>query len=414
MSRRGGRAYRSVFGVSACVGEGVAGEHSRGRYARALPQASATTCPVRISLYTWVVLAAVAVALMWPGAFLSVGEFELKRLIVPLLQIIMFGMGSQMSPADFVSVVRSPRAVLVGLLAQFSVMPLVGLLLSRGFDLPAEIAAGVMLVGCSPSGLASNVMVFLARANVALSVTLTACATLLAPLVTPLLMRGLAAQYVPIDVWKMMSGMASIVLYPILAGLAFNAVAYGRMAPKAVFLRTLVLGSLLASISLGLSLATRSEQAMSTLVSNVCWFVVLPVVLGAAFRRVFKADQRHVDRWLARASMAGIVVIIVVITAVGRDNLLQVGPVLVLVCVLHNLSGYGIGYAACRFFGMKESECRTIALEVGMQNSGLASGIALQMGKVATLGLAPMVFGPLMNITGSSLAMRWQKTLPKT
>jgi BASS family bile acid:Na+ symporter len=107
--------------------------------------------------------------------------------------------------------------------------------------------------------------------------------------------------------------------------------------------------------------------------------------------------------------MAGIGVIIVVITAAGRESLMEIGFLLIIACLLHNSAGYFLGYWICRLAGMDEKSCRTIALEVGMQNGGLASGIALQMGKVATIGLAPAVFGPMMNITGSSLATWWRR-----
>ena len=111
---------------------------------------------------------------------------------------------------------------------------------------------------------------------------------------------------------------------------------------------------------------------------------------------------------MAFVSMLGIGVIITIITAAGRDSLLDMGLLLIFACLLHNLLGYLLGYWTCRAVGMDEKSCRTIALEVGMQNGGLASGIALQMGKVATVGLAPAVFGPMMNITGSSLATWWR------
>jgi BASS family bile acid:Na+ symporter len=111
--------------------------------------------------------------------------------------------------------------------------------------------------------------------------------------------------------------------------------------------------------------------------------------------------------------MIGIAVIIVIITAAGRDSLLTIGPLLILLSLIHNLSGYTLGYWAGKLFGMDERDSRTIALEVGMQNGGLASGIAKEMGKIATVGLAPAVFGPLMNITGSILASYWHRKPPK-
>jgi BASS family bile acid:Na+ symporter len=136
--------------------------------------------------------------------------------------------------------------------------------------------------------------------------------------------------------------------------------------------------------------------------------MLLPLALGIAFKTLAKGSKEYLDKALALISMAGIGVIIVVITAAGRDSLLDIGLLLILACLLHNLTGYTLGYWICRLFRMDEKSCRTIALEVGMQNGGLASGIALEMGRVATIGLAPAVFGPMMNITGSSLATYWR------
>ena len=133
----------------------------------------------------------------YPQSFVQVGDFQLKKLIVPLLQIIMFGMGTAMSFNDFYGVIKMPKGVFVGLICQFSIMPVLGFTLATAFDFPAEIAAGVVLIGSSPSGLASNVMAYLAKANIALSVTLTAVATLVAPFMTPLLMKYLAGSFCP-------------------------------------------------------------------------------------------------------------------------------------------------------------------------------------------------------------------------
>lgn len=293
------------------------------------------------------VFAAVSMAMYYPAVLQSWGSFELSVLIIPLLQLIMFGMGTSMSLKDFGAVIKSPRAVLVGLIGQFTIMPVVGISLATLFNFPPEVAAGIVLVGSSPSGLASNVMAFIARANLALSVTLTTIATLLAPLLTPLLMKMLAGQLIPIDFWQMMWGVTKIVILPILAGLIFN--------------------------------------------------------------RVFHGKTKWLDAALPMLSMICIAVVIAVITAAGRESLLQIGFVLIVVSLIHNGFGYLFGYWICRLVGMNEAECRTIAIEVGMQNSGLASGIALQMGKVATVGLAPAVFGPIMNVTGSSLASWWRE-----
>jgi BASS family bile acid:Na+ symporter len=361
--------------------------------------------------YTIMIFAAVSISMFYPQLFLKWGDFELKATIVPLLQIIMFGMGSQMSVKDFAGVVKMPKGVLLGLACQFTIMPIVGFTIATTFGFPPEVAAGIILVGSSPSGLASNVMSFIAKANLALSVTLTAVATMLAPLITPSLMKLLAGQFVPIDFWDMMLSIVNIVILPIIAGLIFNAVAYGKEGRRSIFFQTTVYILIIAGKNL--ILYQTSDMGMGTIFiqfgRDLLWFLVLPIVASILFRTLVKGDRNVLDKALAFISMAGIGVIIVVITAAGRDSLLEIGLLLILACLLHNSAGYLLGYWICKLARMDEKSCRTIALEVGMQNGGLASGIALQMGKVATIGLAPAVFGPMMNITGSSLATWWRR-----
>ncbi|PCJ98346.1 MAG: bile acid:sodium symporter [Flavobacteriaceae bacterium] len=300
--------------------------------------------------FALLIFAAVSIAMTYPAIFISWGSFELKSLIVPLLQIIMFGMGTAMSIKDFGEVIKNPKAVFIGLACQFTIMPIIGALLVFAFDFPPEIAAGVILIGSSPSGLASNVMAYIGKANLALSVTLTTVATLLAPFITPLLMKTLGDQLIPIDFWGMMWSITKITILPIIAGLVFNKLAHGK--------------------------------------------------------------AQWLDKAMPLVSMAGIAFIITIITAAGRDNLLTMGALLIVVGLIHNTSGYFLGYWGCKLFGLDEKSCRTIAFEVGMQNAGLASGLAQEMGKVATVGLAPAVFGPMMNITGSSLATWWRDKPP--
>ena len=301
--------------------------------------------------FTLLVFAAVVVAMIFPEPFRQIGGFELKRLILPLLQIIMFGMGTTMGIADFEGVVKMPRAVFIGLICQFTIMPLLGFSLAHLFPFPGEIAAGIILIGCAPSGLASNVMAFIAKANLPLSITITACATLLAPILTPALMKLLGGAFVQVDAIAMMKDILQMVILPIIAGLVVN--------------------------------------------------------------RLFRKRAEWLNRVMPRLSMSGIVVIISIITALGREHLLKVGGSLLLCVALHNLLGYTLGYWSARWMRLPEADCRTVAIEVGLQNGGMASGLALQMGKVATMGLAPALFGPLMNITGSILANYWGRRPPK-
>lgn len=296
--------------------------------------------------FTILIFAAVSAAMYYPSWFTDFQGIKLSILIVPLLQLIMFGMGTAMSLKDFAGVAKMPKAVLIGLICQFTIMPVLGISLATLAGFPPEIAAGVVLIGSSPSGLASNVMAYLSKANLALSVTLTAVSTLLSPLLTPLLMELFAGQLVPIDLLAMMTSIFKI--------------------------------------------------------------VIVPIALGLLFNRFFHGKFPWLDKVMPLISMGGIAVIITVITAAGRDSLLEVGALLVVVAIVHNASGYFLGYWGGRLFGLNRTDCRTIALEVGMQNGGLASGIALEMGKVSTIGLAPAVFGPWMNISGSSLSTIWR------
>jgi BASS family bile acid:Na+ symporter len=299
--------------------------------------------------YTMMVIAAVIAAMFYPQYFISVGDFRLDRMITPLLQIIMFGMGTAMSAQDFIGIIRMPKGVIVGTLNHFTIMPLLGFTLANIFDFPPEIAAGVILIGCSPCGMASNVISYLARANLALSITLTTVSTFLAPILTPLLMKLLAGQFIEIDVVKMIWDITKIVILPVGAGLLFN--------------------------------------------------------------HLLKGKVKWLDEAMPLLSMAGIGFIILIITAAGRGSLLEIGIALIASSLIHNTAGYFLGYWSARLFRMQEQDCRTIAIEVGMQNGGLASGIAREMGKLATVGLAPAIFGPLMNITGSMLATWWRGRL---
>lgn len=361
----------------------------------------------RAMSFTFWIFTVVAAAMFYPQYFKSIGNYSLSNLIVPLLQIIMFGMGTTMSLNDFKGVIKMPKAVLIGVICQFSIMPIIGFGLAYLFNFPAEIAAGLILVGSSPSGLASNVMAFIAKANIALSITLTTIATLLAPLVTPILMKYLAGQFIPIDFWAMMSSITKMVIIPIVAGLLFNRFFKTPFQWQAGKTSMVLLGILLSGGSI-LAKIFIEPSNMLVLAFELLWISGLAVGVAILLEKII-ADPALVDKALPIISMAGIAFIIIIITAAGRDSLQQVGLLLILACFLHNIAGYTLGYYACRLVGLDIQSARTIALEVGLQNSGLASGIAKEMGRLATVGLAPAVFGPLMNITGSSLASWWSK-----
>lgn len=360
--------------------------------------------------YTLWIFTAVTASMFYPQFFVSVGNFQLKKMIVPLLQIIMFGMGSQMSLNDFTGVIKMPKGVFVGVFSHYMIMPLVGFAIAGIFNFPPEISAGIILIGCVPSGLASNVMSFLAKANLALAITVGAISTLLSPFVTPLLMKWLGGQYIEVNFWSMMLDILNMIILPIVAGFTFNLFAKGNNGARTRILQLLsytiviVLTNLVFMKSKDASLALLFVQFFK----SMCWFIILPMIAGIALNYRFKGEIKFMERALSMVSMVGIAAIVTIITASGRDSLLKVGALLIITSLLHNLTGYTLGYWLSWLVGMPERDRRTIAFEVGMQNGGLASGLALQMGKVATVGLAPAIFGPLMNVTGSVLANYWR------
>jgi BASS family bile acid:Na+ symporter len=288
----------------------------------------------------------VAASLLYPSAFISWGGYPLTNLIVPLIQIIMFGMGTTLSVADFGRVLVMPRAALIGIVLQFGVMPLTALTLAHLFGFEGEVGAGIVLVGAAPGGVASNVMAYLAGGNVALSVTMTAVSTLVSPIMTPLAMQMLAGRFVPIDFYAMMMSILYMIILPLAAGLVVNRLLRGRQ-----------------------------------------WIHrILPIV-----------------------SMAAICIIIAIITASSRDALLAVAFGLFAVVVLHNAIGFVLGYWGGRLFRLSEADSRTASIEVGLQNAGMASGLAIGVLHSTDAGLAAAIFGPWMNITGSMLASFWRQ-----
>lgn len=297
--------------------------------------------------YTLCLIAAVSIAYFFPQYFIEINGFQLKELIIPLLQIIMFGMGTTMTYDDFLGVIKMPKAVIVGLVCQFTIMPFLGFALANTFSFPPEIAAGIILVGCSPSGLASNVISYISKANVALSITITSLATILAPFLTPFLMKILGGQFIEIDFWTMMF--------------------------------------------------------------DIIKMIIVPIAVGFIVNKVLKDRNAWLQKILPLISMGGITVILVVITAAGQKSLQTVGLALVFATIIHNVGGFLLGYWGARLFKLPEQDCRTVAIEVGLQNAGLASGLAKAMGKLATVGIAPALFGPIMNINGSLLASFWSK-----
>lgn len=360
--------------------------------------------------YTLWIFTAVTASMFYPQYFISAGGFQLKKLIIPLLQIIMFGMGSQMSFRDFTGVIKMPKGVFVGVFSHYMIMPLVGFAIAGLFHFPPEISAGIILIGCVPSGLASNVMSFLAKANLALAVTVGAISTLLSPLVTPLLMKYLGGQYIEVKFWSMMLDILNMIILPIVAGFIFNLFSKGKESGKSKMVQLLfyTVIIILTTLVYAKSKDTSLSAFLIQFAKSMGWFFFLPMIGAMILSRFIAGDTRFMEKILSFISMVGIAFIVTIITASGRDSLLKVGALLLVTSLMHNIAGYTLGYWLSWLVGMPERDRRTIAFEVGMQNGGLASGLALQMGKLATVGLAPAIFGPLMNITGSVLANFWR------
>ena len=314
---------------------------------------------VRRHAFGAAILLCAGVALAFPGAFLAWGGRPLLKCVVPAIQLIMFGMGTTLAPADFLRVAKRPWAVGLGIALQFLVMPLVGFGLAKACGFDGELAAGFILVGAVAGGTASNVVAFLAKADVALSVTMTCCSTLLSPLATPLAMQLLAGRFVDLDTLAMMVEILKIVILPIAAG----------------------------------------------------------ATVHHLFRRAFARHKAFCDQALSLLSMGGICFTILALTAAGRDKLLSAGLLLFAAAVTHNLAGYLSGYwltrLAARFLPLGEREARTVAIEVGMQNSGMAAALAVNVLGSALAALPANLFSIWMNFSGSLLAGWWsRKPLP--
>jgi BASS family bile acid:Na+ symporter len=322
-------------------------------------------------------------------------------------------MGTQMSLRDFSGVVRAPRGVLVGIVCHFSVMPLVGWGLTKLFHFPPEIAAGIILIGSCSSGLASNVMAYLARSNLALSVTVTAITTLVAPLMTPFLMKLLAGTLVEVKFVNLMIEIIKIVIVPIGAALLHDFLRHATARQRrTVHVIAFIAAGWLTGIACGgWGWLARHVSGGLTMTAGVIGFLAGAVLFGLAYHAIAVRWPR-LDRLMPMASMAGIVYFTTVTTAAGRDDLLKVGLLLFAAAALHNVAGYFFGYWLSRAAGLDRNSARSVAFEVGLQNGGMASGLAGAMGKLGTVGLAAAIFSPWMNISGSVLANYWRKRPP--
>jgi BASS family bile acid:Na+ symporter len=363
--------------------------------------------------YTACIIVAVMAGMLYPQFFLKIGNLDLRNkwLILIVIQVVMFGMGIQMKLKDFTGIASTGKGVTIGLICHFSIMPLMGFLLTKLFHFEPEIAAGIILIGSCSSGLASNVMVYIARANLVLSVVVTAMATLAAPFLTPLLMKLLAGTLIEVKFVNMMLEIIKIVLVPIGAALLNDYLKTmqasnwrGMMA--FFFIAFIWLMALFFGVWNYLALTISSIPLLQSI--EIASFLIGAYVVGVLYH-LMSIRFKKLDQIMPYLSMAGIIYFTTVTTAAGRDNLLQVGLLLFLASVIHNAAGYFFGYWLSRLFKLDIPSARTIAFEVGLQNGGMASGLAGTMGKLGTVGLPAAVFSPWMNISGSILANYWRK-----
>jgi len=291
--------------------------------------------------FALIVVIAGAIALITPDTFSG------ATVAIPwLLSIIMLGMGMTLTLSDFAVVAKRPWALLLGVAAQYVVMPLLGLGIATALGLSAALTAGMVLVGAAPGGTASNVMVYLAKGDTALSVAMTSVSTLLAPLLTPVLVLWLAGEYLPVDT-----------------------------------------GGLFVSI---------------------LQIVLVPVVLGVGLRLLFPSLIARVLDVLPLVSVIGITAVVMAVVAASAETLLSIGVLLVVAVVLHNGLGLSLGYGIGKLCGLDVASRRAVSIEVGMQNSGLAAALAtVHFTPAAALPAA--LFSVWHNVSGSLVAGYWSR-----
>ncbi len=362
--------------------------------------------------FTAWIIAAVVCAMIFPERFLRVGNLDLRNkwLILFIVQAVMFGMGTQMKIADFKGVAKMPFAVFIGVVGQFTIMPLLGFALAKLFHFEPEVAAGIILIGSCSAGLASNVMAYIAKANLALSITMTSITTMLAPIMTPFWMKVLAGQLVNVDPVAMMMEIIKMVIVPIGAALLHDYLGFASRRGRTIVFGAAVFGTIWIAFVLlgGWAWFTKMFDAAALKWIGAFGFVLAAAPAGIVFHYATKLVPR-LPTWMPILSMAGIVYFTTVTTAAGRDNLLNVGGLLFCAAAVHNTFGYLFAYWMARLCKLDIPSCRTVAFEVGLQNGGMASGLAGAMGKLGTVGLAAAIFSPWMNVSGSILANYWRK-----
>ncbi|MEC5300787.1 MULTISPECIES: bile acid:sodium symporter family protein [Staphylococcus] len=263
-----------------------------------------------------------------------------------LLGIVMLGMGLTIDPKDFKIVFQAPRAVMIGVILQYTIMPVAAFLIAKLFHLPPEVAIGVILVGCCPGGTSSNVMSYLANANVALSVAITSVSTLLAPILTPALIYLFANQWLEVSFMSMFWSVVQVIL--------------------------------------------------------------IPIIIGFVLQKSFKNFAAKSATALPIVSVVAISLILASVVGGSKSQILETGLLIFAIVILHNVVGYTLGYTLAKIFRLERADKKAVSIEVGMQNSGLA--VSLATVHFSPLAAVPgAVFSLIHNITGPILAKYWNK-----
>lgn len=293
---------------------------------------------------TLIVVLVTAVALFFPSSFVWMDTSS----ITPMLGVVMFGMGLTLSPSDFRPVLQRPKDILIGEIAQFLIMPSLAWLICKILSLPEELSLGVILVGCCPGGTASNVICYLAKGDVALSVAMTGVSTLLAPILTPALVWLLAGESVEVDIVSMFLSIVQV--------------------------------------------------------------VILPIVLGLAANHYFKRTTRRIIPLLPMISTLSIAFIIGIIVAHNSSSILACSLIVAIAVILHNVLGLVLGYGLSTLTGSEPSRRSAIAIEVGMQNSGLATSLATTHFAIFPMAAVPgAMFSVWHNFSGSIAAQIFRR-----
>ena len=359
--------------------------------------------------FTLQIFAFVSFTLYFPEMFTDWG-FDTNKLIVPSIQVIMFGMGTKLNLRDFVREFTKPLVVISGTLMVFLFMPLAALLIIKVWNFPPEVAAGIILVGSCPGGVASNVMTYLAKGNLALSVTLTTFATLLSPLVTPLLMKLFAGQLIEVNTVSMMISIVNMIIIPIFAGIVANKILYGNLewVKKELNMILLAIVTFIAGLILIFIPFPELFKSSQTGLILVAWAISIVSVTIIIIRRT-NGPRDWMEMVLPKLSLGAIMMYIVIVAAHNKATLLTIGPALFIATIAQNLIGFAMGYGASKAFRFSDEDVRAVTIEVGLKNSGLAVGIAYDVLKSTAAALAPLIFGTWMNIAASSLASFWSQ-----